>query len=394
MRNIIVLLVITALFSFGLVSASGGFSQFWVPAAADTDCDALYDNCIGEGDSCTGDFLPASPFCNLTDSENSTCCASGLKCLNVSGDATCVADNVDEDCDSDSDCYSNFLILPSTSQFTHYQVKCLGDSGDKTCVVVYGPGDSCSVDSDCNTNSCSNDTSTCVGYDVGHSCTAGQCAYGSLCATNGDGNKVCVAQSDVNGACTSDFQCALGLACNGTCIEAFSLPANSSCQYSNNVCDTDLVCFNDVCVEGTEWEQEDCDTNADCESGEECICSQISGEQFCSPKGEVDFSNFTNTREARADLYECVRENNCTNLGLGPNSCVEQNCGSDADDTESLNCDVGDDLLGSCYVNDSCGGFPLWAIIVIIVVAVVLVLVVVVVVVMAMRRKRQYDTIA
>lgn len=364
MRNIIVLLVICALFSFALAfpQDKGGLGQFI--KLANGTCDSIFE-CAGEGDSCV-------TTCNYTDSDNVNCCASGLLCKNE----TCMSDNLDGWCNAASDCF-----------YPGYATRCV----DHACALVYYPGDSCSVDTDCIT-ACDNETSTCIGFNETQTCVTGQCAYGLTCGFV-NGAQSCVKLSGPNETCTSDHSCWPGYGCNGqVCVEAFSLEADAACGNSETVCETDLVCYNGKCVEGEEWEIQDCDDNSDCPNGETCLCSQITGEQFCSTP--VDKNNFTNYHEEMNDLYSCVREYNCTNVGNGPNSCVQQNCGSDADALTGASCDLGDTVYGSCYYNDACGGFPLWAIIVIIVVAVVLVLVVVVVVVMAMRKRRQYDTIA
>jgi hypothetical protein len=94
-----------------------------------------------------------------------------------------------------------------------------------------------------------------------------------------------------------------------------------------------------------------------------------------------------------SDLTTCLASNNCTDASDAPESCCYANCLSQYKKTFSCGCSLSDQFYGSCFYNQYCGGFPVWAIIVIIVVAIVLVLAIVLLVFFMMRRRRQYDSI-
>ena len=88
------------------------------------------------------------------------------------------------------------------------------------------PGEPCSKNADCITNSCK--ANTCIGLGPGSYCTSNSvCEVGLFCGIS----YFCTQQLSLGMSCTSDFQCKNGLACNstlfveGTCILYFSIPS-------------------------------------------------------------------------------------------------------------------------------------------------------------------------
>lgn len=357
--------------SFQIGSFDGNDYTPIVPTNENLTCESNY-SCATEGDTCADDVT--------CDATAGTCCAVGLRCVNT----TCATDNVEGWCTSNADCFSNY---------EHIAVSCVNNS----CYLQYAPGDECDEDVDCITGNC-NDDGICEGQTEGQDClynagdATSNCNYGLNCKLGS-----CVNSSSLNETCSTTTDCEFGLIClqGKTCIEAFSLEENDDCDLPKQ-CDTDLVCYKGKCVEGQEWESDSCDNSGDCDDNEGCFCSLYSGDKVCLPvlKGKLYLTNFTNSNDDTADLYECARENECTHISNAPNACTQQNCKSDVEDSQGYTCDVGDAIYDSCSVYPECGGFPVWAIIVIAVVAVILVLVIIVVAVMAMKRKRnEYDSI-
>jgi len=318
-------------------------------------------SCAGEDDDCIGDQLNMNG-CNVS---NASCCALGLLCL----EGECKTDNMGDDCNNTLDCHTT-IAAP---------YDCV--SGE--CQYVYGPGDSCSSNSDC-MGSLNCTGSVCVGLSVGMTCTAGQCGFGLSC----NASNMCANDVPQGGDCTGvGAVCYPGTFCSGgKCVKYFSIAAGGSCA-GFLACETGLTCApNKTCVTAT-TSISSCSTNSDCNNGIVCVCSQYTGEFYCADP------LWNPCSDQESDLESCLVDSNCTTAYGSPDSCAYSNCYSDLKKSNSCACDDLDTIFSSCFYNTYCGGFPVWAIIVIIIVAIVLVLAIVLLVFFMMRRRRVYDSI-
>jgi hypothetical protein len=327
-----------------------------------TNCSSIY-SCAGKGDSCNASFTKGDCM------SGSSCCAQGLFCVN----SECATDNMGANCTTMADCHS--AIAPSYN--------CV----NKTCQYIYGPGDTCTTSNDCiGALNCT--SSVCVGIAQGQTCQySGLCAFGLYCATNNNGSMQCMPQPGVNATCSTQ-NCYPGNVCEGgKCIAEFSVASGKTCSTEKS-CETGLVCAsNGTCVEALTSLTTCTNATTDCPSQILCLCSPFSGTSFC-----VEPLYDPCTDEA-SDLDSCIAENNCTNTYGSPNSCAYDHCYSEIKKSNSCGCSAADTIYDSCFYNEYCGGFPVWAIILIIVVAIVLVLAIVLLVFFMMRRRRQYDSI-
>jgi len=195
----------------------------------------------------------------------------------------------------------------------------------------------------------------------------------------------CANKVPAGGDC-STYPCYPGTTCfNNNCTTLYSVPSGGKCS-SSDLCETGYVCsLTGTCTEAQD-SFESCSQQSDCSSGI-CTCSLYSGDSYCFV---VDVDPCT---DAASDLNDCIVDNNCTSANAGPQSCAYNNCYSDLKKSQSCGCDLADTAYSSCFYNQYCGGFPVWAIIVIIIAAIVLVLGIVLLVFFMMRRRRVYDSI-
>jgi len=366
-------------------------------APPSNSCEQAYD-CQKSGKACVGtfDFSTGKSSCNAS-SANSTCCASGLYCIN----STCLSDTMGDYCTTVAQCIGGGPFVACQNS---------------TCVQLGLPGDECSVDTDCFFNPtgslCTDDL--CTGLGAGAKCSLAGSGLGQFacspqlyCQVNATNGKLasCQPQLAENATCspTRDV-CASGNICGskGKCIPPFQGGNGTACAI-NEECNTDSYCATSgTCQSWSSWTQTSCTNQSDCSNNEVCICDQITGDQFCLPFTESIVSYCAPEEQS---AFQCLSENNCsyyyaavTGLNGGgslpPNSCAAENCKSSYKKAVGCGCTTAKDLFGTCYYSEYCGGFPVWAIIVIAIVGVILVLVVIVVIVMVMRRRRTYDTIA
>jgi len=343
-----------------------------------TSCNAT-NSCAGKGDQCNGDYLAVGNCAiNGASASNASCCASGLFCVNN----TCVTDSLGDYCTSQTQCMSS-SFLP---------MNCVNN----TCSYVYGPGDSCSVNSDCITQNCNN--SICQGIMIGQPCpTVGfppQCSFGLYCATTNNNATTCQNRTASGQNCTTPKQCMEGTTCfssssNGTatCQTIGTQSVGGSCMDSL-ACASGSMCINGNCTT-VNSDVVSCTLNSNCTGPNAlCSCSLVTGEQYCTGSEY----NMPCTDEF-ISLQSCLASESCSEATDAPNSCCYANCLSEYKKFSSCGCSNSDTISGGCVYNQYCGGFPVWAIIVIIVVAIVLVLAIVLLVFFMMRRRRQYDSI-
>jgi len=331
-----------------------------------TSCNAT-DSCSGKGEACTGTY-PIG--CNTT---NGNCCAMGLYCINK----TCATDNIGDSCQSSATCHSN--MGPTVCS-------------NGTCQYLGGLGDPCSKSDMCQQGTCMN--GTCQGKAQGQNCMmTSDCAFSLYCSA---ANNATCQNSTAEGAnCTATSHCFPGTDCfkagsNNymTCNALGSQAENGPCNTGMADCASGLVCVSGNCTTVKSSSMVTCTANANCTgTGSACACSSVTGDQYCTG---ILYSSCT---DEQATLQNCLADNKCTLATDAPNSCCSDNCESEYKKSSSCSCDLSSSVFSSCYYNDNCGGFPVWAIIVIIVVAIVLVLAIVLLVFFMMRRRRQYDSI-
>jgi len=327
-----------------------------------SNCSSIY-SCAGKGDSCNGSFTNGDCI------SGSSCCAIGLYCIS----SECATDNMGANCTVMGDCHSSI-----TGSYN-----CV----NSTCKYIYGPGDTCTTSTDCIGGLNCTD-SLCAGIAQGKACLFSDlCAFGLYCGLN-NGSMQCIPQPGENGTCPLGVTCYPGNVCeSGKCITAYSVASGKSCS-TQMTCETGLVCAsNGTCVEAITSLTTCTNATTDCPKGVPCECSPFSGTSFCVE------SLYDPCTDEASDLLSCLAENNCTNALGSPNSCAYDHCYSDIKKSNSCGCSAQDSVYDSCFYNQYCGGFPVWAIILIIVVAIVLVLAIVLLVFFMMRRRRQYDSI-
>jgi len=352
-------------------------TDFLVGPPPPANCSSVF-SCASEGDSCQGDQILHKTCSN----NNGTCCAFGLYCIS----GTCEVDTLGDNCNATTLCF------PSVT--AGYSMNCVSNQ----CVYVYGTGDTCTNNTDCISNNCTG--GTCMGAMAGQGCFDlgfnGGCAYGLYCGINGNLTKICMNTTAMGSVCNSTTpMCAQGSACsNGTCMGYYTVGSGGNCAVSPDLCDEDYICApNNTCVSAA-TSLTSCSANSDCPSSQTCVCSQYTGDNYCSLSPLLIANNMVNPcTEEMSDLNSCLISAQCPTAGDAPNSCCYNQCYSDFKHSQSCGCDTATDTLGSCSYSTYCGGFPVWAIIVIIVVAIVLVLAVVLLVFFMMRRRRQYDSI-
>jgi hypothetical protein len=338
------------------------------------NCSAVF-SCASEGDSCDGDQILHKTCSN----NNGTCCAFGLYCIS----GTCKVDTLGDSCNTTNPCFPSFTA--------GYPISCVSSM----CTYQYGTGDTCMNNTDCISNNCTG--GACVGAMMGQTCQTlgfnGGCAWGLICGMSNN-TKMCMNTTAIGANCTANA-CAFGSACsNGTCMAYYTVGAGGNCAANPLLCDEDYICAtNGTCV-STATSLTSCSSNTDCQSGQFCVCSQYTGDNYCSLTQLAIVNNMVNPcTEEDSDLNSCLISSECASAGDAPNSCCYNQCYSDFKHSQSCGCDTATDTFGSCSYSTYCGGFPVWAIIVIIVVAIVLVLAVVLLVFFMMRRRRQYDSI-
>lgn len=368
-RAILTFLIISVVVGVSLAREMTSYHTMIAEDSA-ANCNTSY-TCVGKGETCTGDLSSEKVLACLISS-SATCCSFGLYCIN----STCSSDNVGGACQTNSDCHA-----PLTAGALIGSLSCVSS----VCTYSYQAGDTCSTNADCSFGlTCT--SSKCQGLAVGTACThlMGQCAYGSYCAG------VCTAQNMPGQTCQSSLQCYPGSTCvSGTCKTIQTVPATGACN-DDLACESGLVCAaNNTCITA-QTSLTTCANSTEC-SGTDgfCMCSLYSGITFC------EGSNYPTNgcTDENVALTNCLATANCTEATDAPESCCYLNCASDYKKTFSCSCSMNEKIGSSCYYNQYCGGFPVWAIIVIIVVAIVLVLAIVLLVFFMMRRRRHYDSI-
>jgi len=369
---------VLVIFGLSMVASSPLMSHIF-DASSSTNCNSTESCANKKGATCTGDyFTKQANDCSLNNTAGSACCSQGLWCIN----GTCETDNIGAACTTSGDCRPSFTAQLPTS--------CVSS----VCQYLYLPGDSCSTSADCISSIACNSTSGfCQGNPQGTSCTpyssasSPTCNFGLYCSPTAS---VCTPTIASGQTCTlGSVPCYPGLSCiSGTCKTSFSVGAGGACS-NEMTCSSGYSCAsNSTCVSVT-TSPVSCVNDTSCFNNGLCKCSPFTGDQFCTG------DNYINDpcTDEKSNLASCLAENFCTEPTDAPNSCCYANCLSEYKKQFSCGCSLMNTRFGTCYYNQYCGGFPVWAIIVIIVVAIVLVLAIVLLVFFMMRRRRHYDSI-
>jgi len=343
------------------------------------NCSSAY-SCVGEGDTCVGAYGVNTNCANPT-SNNISCCARGLFCI----DSTCQTNNEGAICNNTASgvCYST---IPGLA--------CL-PAANGTCTYMASVGDTCNA----SPNNCLNNlncSTTCTGLALYQPCTPGilQCAFGLYCGLNATTippSTQCLATLAAGAQCNlTTAQCGPSYYCwNSVCTAPYTVAVGLPCV--GDLCATGNICASNAtgffCVAAQTSLTTCLNATADCPANVQCKCSSFSGKSYCADP------TYNDCTDEDSSLTSCLVQYSCSTASLAPNSCAYSNCYSDLKKSQSCQCTSASAQYDSCFYNDFCGGFPVWAIIVIIVVAIVLVLAIVLLVFFMMRRRRQYDSI-
>lgn len=202
------------------------------------------------------------------------------------------------------------------------------------CTITTGSGGNYLNDACLNNNYCGAGL-TCQGgvcLNTNGKCTAdGACVWGSYCnIVNGQ----CTTYPGIGSSCTnSGGVCQSGAYCDPTsliCVALYSVVQGGKCNYVQQ-CSLGLECYNLVCSKpsyhflgaagGASWGQ-----NCDPTYGEAgCTCNyQAKSFQYLKESSTVVTQACVN---AQTDFSTCMSQKSCGNgPGLGPTSCMRQNC--------------------------------------------------------------------
>jgi len=356
----------------------------------DNDC-LMTQDFVSKGGDCDGDLMHETNSCSVLKGSPS-CCAQGLYCVN----SKCAVDNVGSLCKRSSDCLPD--VVPYAAGSTAFPMACI--SG--VCQYLSGPGDSCSVNSDCANNlACT--LGKCAGLTSGVFCNISlprnalrQCAFGFYCTGT------CQPAGSLNATCFSDTQCAPGFFCgnDNQCVQTFTTPVGDSCSSSTTSgsnqqeCKVGYTCNSrSTCVPITPSiikceNQNECTTASS--SSPSCSCQPSTGKSFCTGTSY----NYDSCTQERYEYYTCMNTNQCSTISNQPSSCSYTSCSSSMNKLTKCLCSILKSQAGDAYYCNA--GFATWKLIVSIVVPVVgiiLLVIIVVVLVLSCRKNKEYEQI-
>jgi hypothetical protein len=362
---------VTASPSLPSFSATNGTSSS--PSPSGPACDDTY-TCVSEGDSCS--FSWAENPHNCTTNSGNDCCAHGLICFN----GKCADNNYGAACKSSADCISQAgealtCSTNNTCAYLSYAGDSCGDDDDD--ITVCAPGLTCQGE-------------VCLGQLIGANCSADKPCNNGLYCPYFEVHPTCQYLLP-NGADCSDYPnaCNFQSYCNSkNCTAFYNVVEGGHCTSSNDCADGN-ICEKAVCVSSNDDDDlQSCESNTDCTHGGICLCSQFSGEKFCTNIAH------DSCYSERTDANTCAAKYNCTNFYTNENSCFYENCYSELEDLQSCGCSDSDSIYSSCFYSSYCGGFPGWAIALIVVGAIAVVLAIVAVIFVVMKRNSNtYDSI-
>ncbi|GJM26396.1 MAG: hypothetical protein DHS20C16_28110 [Phycisphaerae bacterium] len=217
-------------------------------------------------------------------------------------------------CDDSDACTTDTCTnVDGAAECTNTPVDCAGqlcNPDDGACV-------DCLADTDCDDAAFCNGDETCADDNT---CAAGTdpCAEGESCDEEGD---ECVA------SCTDDASCDDGLFCTGveTC------DSNGLCSSSGDPCAEGETCNDDT--DTCDAPAVDCNSNGDCEDGEECldnVCVEIAVPD-CNSNGDCpDDGLFCNgTESCNTNSFECASS--------GDPCLATETCNEDTDTCDNNN---------------------------------------------------------
>jgi hypothetical protein len=340
------------------------------------------------GDRCTGDVSCAANLCNeerfgevctVACDDDSDCPKTGYECGSSTIDdgsggtndmSVCIAKDPPA-CTSNDDCASglNCAVVPNSAQ-NALETVCIPTSGGSA------TGVDCSVDEDCASLVCLNDTCSVPCADTT------QCAGGQLCQSNDvtkeglNGNfDMCETLPDER--CDQTGTCSDGVRmCNEIRLDSSGTGREAYCGMTNpgaagglgDHCAQPPECRSDMCLAGLSDEcTVICTTDSQCGTGQICTTFSLDGTQLgycvsaCSDNNDcagLEFTNSsgdtidhvcsfnTNTRDNDVDQM-CVRRNivdpNDSTIGLLGDDCEGTN-----NDAENSMCQS-----GMCLTHDA-----------------------------------------
>lgn len=247
--------------------------------------------CVQEPKKSNGQWCTYSTECQSSNCQNSVCCDAGKNCCKY-----------DYHCPAGDACGTSYYCID---------------------VVKKSNGQSCSLNSDCESGNCK--YSTCC--EAGKSCctTTSNCQSGYTCGSN----YYCVQTiKKTNGqSCSSSSDCESGNCQNNLCCSS-----GQTCCSSNSHCPTPYVCGTSYyCIQITKKTNgQSCSSSSDCESGncQNYICC-TSGKTCCSsssncPSGYECGLNYYCVQPAKKSNGEyCGSNTDCTSGNCKSNTCCE-----------------------------------------------------------------------
>jgi len=294
-------------------------------AAKDATCDsALYhDSCLAQFSNCSCGTPYTGALTAYTCYSNAYCTDAG-KCASVKA--------VGSACNSSSEC-GDVNADPAWT-YDYYCTK------NGVCAKANGnlPGDSCSVDSDCEMYASDNlgcVSGKCASQAVGQACPSSDsnvyCGPGLYCDDSDTCQKVIAIGASCDGNSTSNSlntMCGLLGGCDSMenkCVAYLSKTKGQACSMDGE-CAIGLYCSQNKSTCETNLAEIACSTDSDCTKANPDYqgCSCVGGKAMCVVPGTSDCVN-----EALA-LYTCIGNNNCPEDFI-PGGCVQNNCRKEHD---------------------------------------------------------------
>jgi len=337
-------------------SAIGLYGRRYLKRSGDQICSTFQCNSAGGGSCNTFTGIPpcassayqtfmacssSGPSCTCTtayltslESSNSTFCVSlasqiyascvqmGCSCGTPPVSPALVGCNMASYCSKQEQCQA---ALVDGSNCNATSGPCINYCKEGVCGWARYPKDTCSLNSDCASGSCS--SSVCTGFGSGSSCNfTAQCNFGYYCSAG-----QCKATVNSGISCTSTEQCSPPDQCSttGVCFLPYQLNSGSACSYPEQ-CGIGLICNNQSKCGSPDLSisQVSCRKNSDCSSfgvSAFCQCDQQTGVNSCQ---YIDYV-LPACKSALVGFGECAYLSGCINTNpFDPNSCASQLCGA------------------------------------------------------------------
>ena len=194
----------------------------------------------------------------------------------------------------------------------------------ESCLFDYSlkiEGEECHFNFECYSGKCDSTSYQCLSLHDGDSCsTHYACGINSFCSIQ-DGTNKCTPLIDVEGACTLEDSCKLGLGCNKEtkkCVKMFSLKNGDPASH-NYLCSSGVL-ENNKCIDTSpKTSNEKCSSDDDCiiikkiegqtdkEDKGECVCD-LEGNNYCNLTSSSDewkeYVSTFNQEISNIDIYK------------------------------------------------------------------------------------------